>query len=1598
MLIAGAVLVYKNPDAAASTTLINDNFNRADNVTVGGGWTEVEASGATAAIFSNRLRFTSNDAARRPIVKQAFTAQNSGLLTMDLDYDFDRESTEGIYAVHMQLGSGMSDADLSTGIAAALVWGRWDTSNGTHERLGYINSAGTIVEFASFSGDSDATIQHISISVDIAAKTYNIIVTNSVAANTYGPFAFRTSSVSSISEVRLLTDGLNTTYFPNYRSIDNVQVVHTAPPVANFTATPTTGTAPLTVNFTNTTNGDGLAPTYRWDFHNDGNFDSTLESPSYEYLSPGVYTVVLEATTPAGQSTSTQTNLITVSPPPTCDTSFPINTFRVCYYDEGSQAGLDAITPPTLPGGAVFLAEQSTTTIPAGVGTRYPAYSMNWGTGAVTPTTESQYLYAVHRGNIDFAQGSYVFQASSDDGTSLFVNGIQTISDWNQHGIQTKYSATTTLSGPTDIEWWYREDYGDAILNFGWTRYNACEDGIDNDSDGLSDILDPGCTSSSDNEESNAIPSTFSNGQRIVVGVVSADLFPIDGGDLSPIESMVPIWSQAQNAKGAINLGTPAYGFTGVPSYGGGAWYWRVNFDSGGDGWIKAGDLTAAVACNDGSDNDTDGLTDYPSDPGCSSSADTDEANAAAVPPSVIGTPISAGAGTGSGTPTGSVSIPSVSVPVASGRLLIVSTAAEDASSSDCVVSGVTYGAQSLTRVTSATQQVGTNPYLCTETWYLLDPSSTTATVSVTFSGNVNYAVAGAIALQDANQSIPTPVNKSADGSDPVTSILTTSSATGSNILLVDVAAGGEGQTLTPSQGSQTSRWSRIQGGSGGMTAGASTRILSVGNAMGWSAAANVRRMAQIIIAVQPLVGGSGGGGSSACSDGLDNDNDTYIDLNDPGCFSLTDNDETDIAASTNACSDGIDNDGDGYIDAGDPGCLSASHNSELNRVSRTFNPGDRVIVNPPASGYYTVVLYAGDYPTPSLGCEVINGQGDCDGNMFDHDPPGNPYGGELGVVSASTPVYYDKRNPSTPEYNMGSWYSEVDLQNPVFPLGYMVENGLRLAAQCEDGLDNDNDGKIDYGTGMGNDPDCSTLSDQSESNPPHNLTGWAWSEYIGWISFADPSGGTGIDYGVDIDIETGKLSGQAWSENIGWISFDEADLGGCPKAPCEALVATTTGKVTGWARACLGTYTSSNEISGTCATSASRADGWDGWISLSKQANETIEYGVTVSGCNYSGWAWGGDVIGWISFSGNEYSTLQYGVTGVGDGCLTPYERVLSCSWTHDPANGQYVLDLLGPELEGLNDNQKKTQTLSVTSDRFLNSRYQSTNPSATNLAATTSIYNFPDPIPAGYYDIWLSIYDKHEYIEPIELNESAYLNLYSNGQSTLADKSAAIYDIQDTLTLMFKIDSKVDANKYINQTIDSAQFVHALYPDTTQPFTPSGSDNDFWVLCAMLREVGPSFEIKLSPVSGAPTTLAVVKPTDEPTGNWKSNVLTFDVQRNGGFTGGINYIIDDIYVKCVDDDEWCLDAEGEVLTPMPQATPDYDVTFANGTSSGYMGSGDTSDELAITIVGNVLPGRYGVKLKGYDASCTNPDSCPNQDTIDIDLEVRPDKLYTPR
>jgi hypothetical protein len=85
--------------------------------------------------------------------------------------------------------------------------------------------------------------------------------------------------------------------------------LHT-PVLADFSASPTSGVASLTIDFTNASAGDYTSNL--WSF-GDG-FTSTLENPTHTYTDTGVYTVTLTVSGPGGNDLEVKPAYITVEP------------------------------------------------------------------------------------------------------------------------------------------------------------------------------------------------------------------------------------------------------------------------------------------------------------------------------------------------------------------------------------------------------------------------------------------------------------------------------------------------------------------------------------------------------------------------------------------------------------------------------------------------------------------------------------------------------------------------------------------------------------------------------------------------------------------------------------------------------------------------------------------------------------------------------------------------------------------------------------------------------------------------------------------------------------------------------------------------------------------------------------------------------------------------------------------------------------------------------------------------------------------------------------------------------------------------------------
>jgi hypothetical protein len=297
--------------------------------------------------------------------------------------------------------------------------------------------------------------------------------------------------------------------------------------------------------------------------------------------------------------------------------------------------------------------------------------------------------------------------------------------------------------------------------------------------------------------------------------------------------------------------------------------------------------------------------------------------------------------------------------------------------------------------------------------------------------------------------------------------------------------------------------------------------------------------------------------GNSACDDGLDNDSDGHIDFpSDPGCSSRNEDDEGDGCpgpVGCPQCGNGVDDDSDGAVDyPADTGCTSAGDDSEF-----SSNPGacgSAVTILPLSEGSTT-----GELPTgglSDLNSPICGGAGDevvyelviaaptvltattrststvADTVLYLRSNCGSP-GSEItcnaddGELPAST---------ITATLSPGGYYLIVDNQNSASGGAFIltvelapgpgaactstVDCGAGLSCRvpdgggamactlprCNDGLDQDGDGDVDYPA----DPGCSTALDDDEDDSCPGVGCPACSDG------ADNDGDGAVDYPAD--------------------------------------------------------------------------------------------------------------------------------------------------------------------------------------------------------------------------------------------------------------------------------------------------------------------------------------------------------------------------------------------------------------------------------------------------------------------------------------------------
>ncbi len=148
-------------------------------------------------------------------------------------------------------------------------------------------------------------------------KDQHIQVINIVGGPSIGGNFWGSPNGKGFSQVQADSNGDGFADYPYVISkgkVDNLPLVSPKKvPAADFSASATSGNAPLTVKFTDKSTGSPTA--WKWSF-GDGSALVTQYNPTYTYSKPGTYTVKETVSNAAGKDTEIKTNYITVKAAP----------------------------------------------------------------------------------------------------------------------------------------------------------------------------------------------------------------------------------------------------------------------------------------------------------------------------------------------------------------------------------------------------------------------------------------------------------------------------------------------------------------------------------------------------------------------------------------------------------------------------------------------------------------------------------------------------------------------------------------------------------------------------------------------------------------------------------------------------------------------------------------------------------------------------------------------------------------------------------------------------------------------------------------------------------------------------------------------------------------------------------------------------------------------------------------------------------------------------------------------------------------------------------------------------------------------------------
>ena len=219
---------------------------------------------------------------------------NGGIILIDSSVDITgNKIRDADIGIQLDKGvGGSTSADISenkiTGCNVGIKFYEYSISN-IYDN--YFNNKKNIVFDSSDSSCSWNTTK---------TQNYNIVLGPYIAGNYWGSPNGKGFSQAAADKNY---DGIaDSPYKIDNNNIDYLSLVAIKSPVASFTMSKSSGKAPLTVSFIDTSKGVNM--TEKWNF-GDGT-TSTLKSPSYKYKKTGKFKVILTETNKIGSNSKSQ--------------------------------------------------------------------------------------------------------------------------------------------------------------------------------------------------------------------------------------------------------------------------------------------------------------------------------------------------------------------------------------------------------------------------------------------------------------------------------------------------------------------------------------------------------------------------------------------------------------------------------------------------------------------------------------------------------------------------------------------------------------------------------------------------------------------------------------------------------------------------------------------------------------------------------------------------------------------------------------------------------------------------------------------------------------------------------------------------------------------------------------------------------------------------------------------------------------------------------------------------------------------------------------------------------------------------------------------